>query len=213
MKSSAVIRGNVGIVGAEDSDIRRMFLSLGFTVTPFNMNAKFMWSDYDLVCFTGGSDVNPLYYGEKPHPSTHFLPLRDAYEKDAYLTIPAQLPKVGICRGGQFLNVMSGGKLWQDVDGHCRTHELTDSRTNEKILVTSTHHQMMRPTGSAKIIATANESTYKESALGYDEVGTPDYEILWYEELRTLCFQPHPEYELQSCLDYFNRILEETTRL
>jgi len=53
---------------------------------------------------------------------------------------------VGICRGSQFLTVMSGGRLFQDVSGHAimGTH-LIKFKDGSSLGITSTHHQMMNP--------------------------------------------------------------------
>src|SRR6476660_10264951 len=60
----------------------------------------------DGMVFTGGSDVNPAWHGEQPHPTTYTNPERD----DAELmllraAIAAGLPVLGICRGMQLMVV------------------------------------------------------------------------------------------------------------
>jgi putative glutamine amidotransferase len=72
---------------------------------------------------TGGKDVDPAAYGQRPHPATDPpARMRDAWEfalLDAALR--RQLPVLGICRGAQVLNVALGGTLHQhlpDVIGH-----------------------------------------------------------------------------------------------
>lgn len=77
----------------------------------------------DGLLITGGKDVDPAAYGQRPHPSTdepHHQ--RDAWEF-ALLDVALErgLPVLGICRGAQVLNVALGGTLHQhlpDVIGH-----------------------------------------------------------------------------------------------
>lgn len=111
--------------------------------------------------------------------------------------------KVGICRGAQLLNCLNGGTLWQDVNNHGRDHIMIDTRTQEKIVVTSTHHQMMRPNyDTGVIIGVADQSTEKRSEHDHwssrGGVFFPDdhkdTEIVWYPSTQTLCVQGHPEY-------------------
>jgi hypothetical protein len=68
----------------------------------------------DLVVFGGGSDIEPLLYGESnenAHPTVHFNPERDAADIKVYLQARNQgTPMMGVCRGAQFLHVMNGGK-------------------------------------------------------------------------------------------------------
>ena len=77
--------------------------------------------DYIELCdgflFSGGVDINPERYGEKP--SAHCGPLqllRDAQEfASAELVLKSKKPILAICRGMQLLNVALGGSLLQDV--------------------------------------------------------------------------------------------------
>jgi putative glutamine amidotransferase len=79
----------------------------------------------DGLVVTGGPDVDPVRYGQPPHPQTHAaMPVRDAWElavTGAALT--AGVPLLAICRGMQVLNVCRGGTLHQhvpDLVGHER---------------------------------------------------------------------------------------------
>lgn len=159
-------------------------------------------ADADIIIFNGGEDVGTQLYGEKPimervpsYPSS-----RDKYEKRIYEEYRGKKFMLGICRGAQFLNVMNGGTLWQDVDRHGRDHQIYDIRTGQSFFATSTHHQMMRPNfETGELIATASESTKKYRDGETQTIDTAlepdmDVEIMWYAKNRTLCIQGHPEY-------------------
>lgn len=164
------------IVGNQrgDSD---WFKSVGFTPVKH-------LPDADIVQFMGGEDVSPELYGEKNTNSFNNFD-RD-FNEMAYFQWARQLgkPMAGICRGGQFLNVMCGGKMMQDVSNHTRSHEIDVWIDGKKkiMMATSTHHQMMVPSEDANLIA------YATLVTGSDP------EIVLYEEQKCLCFQPHPEY-------------------
>ena len=71
----------------------------------------------DGLLVTGGADVGPDSYGERPHPETGAAtPDRDAFE---LLLVRAaaerDLPCFGVCRGMQVLNVAYGGSLEQHL--------------------------------------------------------------------------------------------------
>lgn len=188
-----------------------MFEEFGFSITNEILDA-------DLVQFTGGEDVTPLLYNEQAHPTTYYSPARDNYEKTIFeLAVEHNKPCAGICRGGQFLNVLNGGSLWQDVDNHAihGTHDITDLRSGRVIPVSSTHHQMMRPTKKGLILATANESTRLHFV---NKKGRPksipqkneDVEVVYYPETNSLCFQPHPEFNnITECRQYYKELIEE----
>ncbi|MNZ65599.1 putative glutamine amidotransferase [compost metagenome] len=193
-----------------NNDYRNMFVNAGWEVVVDFFEA-------DLIQFTGGSDVNPALYGEQPHPRTSCFPRRDLVEAGYYKHgLLAGKKMAGICRGGQFLNVMNGGKMWQHVDGHAihGTHLLYDVETNAQHYVTSTHHQMMSPHVSGEVIAWGKECAFRERMKG-DEIDRNDsqrpidVEVVYYDKSRSLCFQPHPEfYGAHSTREYYFELLE-----
>ena len=190
-----VVGGNMGVT--------QMFMQAGFGIVAELEKA-------DIVCFTGGADVNPELYGE-PNVKSYVDKDRDLREQAVFEACKAMnLPMVGICRGAQLLNVLSGGRMWQDVDNHAigDTHQLNCSHTGEIYDVSSTHHQMMRPSEDALVLATAKLSTYKLSgADGLVKMTDKDFdvEVAWYPKTKCLCFQPHPEFFQigDDCFDYF----------
>ena len=102
--------------------------------------------DAQLVVFTGGEDVTPSLYGCRKHRTTYCNLKRDQAEQAIFNKIdPKKQVCLGICRGSQFLCVMNGGKLVQNVSNHAIgfTHGITDGLKIYQI--TSTHHQMQYP--------------------------------------------------------------------
>jgi len=185
----------------------------------------------DLIQFTGGEDVTPALYGQTKMNKTHTNPKRDAYELLCFMAGSSlYTPMAGICRGGQFLNVMCGGSMYQDVDGHIGSHEVVDhfiGKEDIKYVVTSTHHQMMIPGPNAMICATAARTTRRSTtdAAGVTSIShikidhskflpkDKDMEIIMYPDKKVLCFQPHPEFPNQEALaniyfDYVNLLME-----
>lgn len=200
------------------SDYEQMFLEKGFELVQ-------QWADAELVCFTGGADVHPKFYGEEVHPRTYANEARDIQCFTIFNHCVANsIPMVGICRGSQFLCVANGGGLWQHVDGHAvgGSHSARDVKGGYDIEVTSTHHQMMRPEGvegvDYEILLTANESTQLQrmtAGLLWRNVATkPDVEAVYWQGSKSFGFQPHPEFQgaPESCTNWFferlNLILE-----
>lgn len=101
----------------------------------------------DIVMFTGGEDVTPSLYGARLHPTTYSNIQRDLAEKSIFEQVRTDQLCVGICRGSQFLCVMNGGKLVQNVSNHAMfgTHEIFGITRGDKWEITSTHHQMQYP--------------------------------------------------------------------
>lgn len=161
--------------------------------------------DIDLVVFTGGADVSPRLYNEQKGKYTNINEKRDKIEKD-YFNAFKYIPKLGICRGSQFLTVMNGGKLIQHVSGHTQSHsmEMKDSpfSITQTFEITSTHHQMLFPFNLKNYELIAWAKTFRSDTYldGKDkEINLPkqflEPEIVYYPNTNSLAIQGHPEFE------------------
>lgn len=177
-------------------------------------------NEADIVMFTGGEDINPKLYGDVKHPTTHYTD-RDDMEVAAFHTAPKNALLIGGCRGAQLLTALSGGKLFQHVNGHSGGtggHDITttDDRT---MRITSCHHQMMNPYNLPKedyeLLAwsTINLSSVYHIGTGLAEV--PEHfkepEIVYYPKTRALCIQGHPEWmpKDQPVIAYINELIQK----
>lgn len=172
----------------------------------------------DLVILTGGEDVSPDMYGEKPIPKTNYNPKRD-FQEDILVSIAItnKIPIVGICRGAQFLTVKAGGKLIQNVNNHAigETHKIL-TNTGDIYEITSTHHQMMNHYNLIKekyrtlAISYENLSDIYETDKGDIKMDS-EPEIVYYPEIRGLAIQGHPEImdKKEPVVEYLNRKLKE----
>ena len=157
----------------------------------------------DFLVFNGGADIATEIYDEVPvmRGIPEEIQPRDLEEISLYRKFVGKLPFIGICRGAQLLNCLNGGSLWQHVTDHQVDHKMTDLRTGESFFVTSTHHQMMRPTKKAEIIGVSQEARRKYSDKDtWERAGAKtvedqdDIEAVYYADTRSLCIQGHPEY-------------------
>lgn len=73
----------------------------------------------DGFVFTGGDDIDPRFYKEKPLSGARLLispNARTRFEIDLFkAVIKAKKPVLAICYGAQLVNVALGGKLYQDI--------------------------------------------------------------------------------------------------
>lgn len=200
----------VFIVGGNGQGYGRMFSNAGWDFAKDILSA-------DLVQFTGGEDVTPQLYGEAKHPYTGWNFERDLWEAGFFAVAKRMgTPMAGICRGGQLLNVMSGGRMFQHVDKHATGHNhfLRDLLSGRTIEVSSTHHQMMVPGPNSLILADASLGGFKEH-VAYGKIfknvdGATDTEAVYYHNDKTLCFQPHPEFfgPGHECFEYYFELIE-----
>ncbi len=123
------------------------------------------------------SDVDPLRYGEEPHPKLGGV-IKEKDETDLLILAQAEklkMPVLAICFGMQILNVFRGGTLFQDIEvqiPNCLKHEqgslpgrdshslkisgssflerlITDENINidKNVKVNSSHHQAVKKVG------------------------------------------------------------------
>lgn len=154
----------------------------------------------DLLLFTGGEDVDPSLYGKNKHPYTGSNIERDEFEQVIFNKAQELGKKnIGICRGSQFLCVMSGGELVQHQENKHYVHpmELWDGRQME---ITSTHHQAAYPWRISQkdyeILGWTNGiSAYHEDGNRNElpNCSAKECEIVYYRKTNSLGIQGHPE--------------------
>jgi putative glutamine amidotransferase len=80
---------------------------------------------FDGLLLTGGGDLSPEMYGQEPDDSVYGVSVyRDRFE--TALVHEAQergIPILAICRGLQLINVLRGGTLIQNLEGHWQTRD------------------------------------------------------------------------------------------
>jgi putative glutamine amidotransferase len=139
------------------------------------------FSAADGLLMTGGTDIDPGYYGEPSKGSRASDPGRDALDAAAFRAARERgVPILGICRGMQAINIFCGGRVLQHVEHHespaypSRAREATRHRLQlvpgsrlrgllgeaAELEVNSFHHQAvdlkrvapgLRPSGLVKV--------------------------------------------------------------
>jgi GMP synthase-like glutamine amidotransferase len=154
----------------------------------------------DLVVFAGGTDVDPALYGEEPHVSTCFNRARDDTDTMLYnLCVENGIPMLGVCRGAQFLHVMNGGKLYQDIDKHYGDHRMYVVDQKDFIdKVSSVHHQACIPQheNGFRLLGSNGDARNRRLNPSQSVLGPrADVEAFFYRDTCCLGVQGHPEYQ------------------
>jgi len=134
----------------------------------------------DLVVYDGGTDINPSLYGQIPVAETNIPDkARDFFEIKCFNASRKEaIPQIGICRGAQLLNVLSGGSMIQHTSRHQTGHPIVLTN-GEEMYASANHHQIMIPSKLGKVLAKS-----------YDN----DPEVIYYHNNLCLSHQPHPEW-------------------
>lgn len=174
--------------------------------------------------FTGGQDVSPAVYGEEVSEKCgEPCNQRDQMEKILFhMAMQEDKPILGICRGIQIINALTGGTLYQDLPTEYPSttqhqqkppydqpsHEVSlipDSPLHkllnkEKIMVNSCHHQAIKTLGENTTVMAISEDGLVEA------ISIPDKKFIW-------AFQWHPEFSYKNNMDsqkIFKVFLEST---
>lgn len=161
-------------------------------------------SSFDGFIFSGGEDIDPALYGERPDMRFWTLsPERDRFELEllrAALTL--NKPVVAICRGMQLVNVYFGGTLYKDISdipGNPLSHQfnraprwylahkvklihpfLQTMFAADELMTNSYHHQVVKDVGKGLVAGAVAEDGVVEGLVH------PDYPNL-------VAIQWHPE--------------------
>lgn len=108
--------------------------------------------------------------------------------------IEVRIKSLTITTLSQLLCAAAGGTLAQHIDGHGRPHTVTlHDEFDAEITCNSSHHQMMIPPDSAKILASSPSTTgidKNNQAVRYERVN----EVVYFPVFNALGIQPHPEW-------------------
>jgi putative glutamine amidotransferase len=130
-----------------------------------------MLDHLDGLLLTGGSDLEPSWYGEAPHETVVTRPERDGAEMLLLkAALERDLPVLGVCRGLQVMAVAYGGRLHQHLpeslgsDRHRPAGEprygehalrveagtLSHKVLGDELIVNSFHHQGIADPGALR---------------------------------------------------------------
>lgn len=134
---------------------------------------------FDGFLFTGGHDVDPALYGQQKLPFCNSTSAyRDNFEKALFeKALDYNKPVLAICRGFQFMNVVLGGSLYQDIEmqlvrsveidhlqekpyevpAHivklCPDTPLSELTDKKEIMVNTIHHQAVHKLSDSLCVA------------------------------------------------------------
>lgn len=113
----------------------------------------------DGLIISGGGDIPPEYYGERPEVKNLRIVDRKRIEFEFRILrefLGSGKPVLGICYGMQLINVFFGGSLFQDIKGHSEGFHEVEVTQNRLIPsgnhpVNSSHHQAIKKKGTGII--------------------------------------------------------------
>jgi len=171
-------------------------------------------NSFKLILFTGGEDVSPELYGDtSPRYFCGNNKERDIEEKYVFdLAKACGIKMTGICRGVQFLNVMSGGRMMHDITNHGGRYHTMITSVGLSIRVNSYHHQMILPAEDAEVIGWSDERLSKHYIGNMDAPVVykgKENEAAIFPKTKAFGVQYHPESmpEDSDGYDYYRKMI------
>ena len=158
--------------------------------------------EYDGLILCGGSDIDPIHYGEDITYSVNIDEARDKAEFELFKKfVEVKKPIFGICRGCQLINVALGGSLYQEISNAkehssfgngdlvhkvCATEKSVLSEIyGDEFFTNSAHHQAVKELGKdLSVIAFADNGKTVEAIM---HKTLPIYAVQWHPE--RMCFE------------------------
>lgn len=167
-------------------------------ILPYTHNVKTLVEHLDGILITGGGfDIPPEMYGEKPILPLKTLETRTLFESILYIeALKKHIPILGICGGMQLINVIAGGKLYQDIKIQAKTKiDHRKGTHNVNIKLGSTLHKILNQT--RLVTNTSHHQAIKKLGRGVVVSAKADDDVIEAIELRdfpnVIGVQWHPE--------------------
>ena len=145
----------------------------------------------------GGSDLWPGLYNERPnrYVYTYKASDRDLREIEAiHHCLKHDIKMIGICRGAQLACALSGGTLYQHIQGgHHGDHEV--ETFDGKVMHTSScHHQALNLEGVGHELLAWDKDRITVAFTDKEVTKVIIPEVVLLTETKTLAIQGHPEW-------------------
>ena len=112
----------------------------------------------DGLVVIGGADIPPEAYGQKPIPQTKTMPA-ERYEFESKLIsrwLESEKPLLGVCLGTQFVNVVAGGTLIQDIPTQVGTKIIHRGRGAKHIIIIEPRSRLRKILGAERVVVNSS---------------------------------------------------------
>lgn len=144
----------------------------------------------------GGEDISPSVYKQLPvHTHANKTPSKRDLAEIALAKRAMELgmPIIGVCRGAQLMCCLSGGTLFQHIEGHHHQTHLIKTYQGTSMRTSSCHHQALNINGTNGEILAYDEipvTVFTDTDHEYTTIP----EVVYFKETRTFAIQGHPEW-------------------
>lgn len=135
------------------------------------ISASMIISSVNGLLLSGGGDVNPILYGQKPGEKLEGVSdERDTLEFALFKAcMEGEKPILGICRGCQLINVALGGSLYQDIAAEFPQSIEHDQHKRPR----DTLYHAVRFAPDSKLLSIVNAGEIQVNTLHHQGISVP----------------------------------------
>ena len=150
-----------------------------------------------MLILWGGEDISPaIYEQDVVHARAPNKPsARDTMEMNLFKqAVKLGIPIIGVCRGAQLACAMSGGTLYQHIQGgHHGDHEV-ETFDGQVMHTSSCHHQALNLEGVGHELLAWDKDRITVAFTDKEVTKVIIPEVVLLTETKTLAIQGHPEW-------------------
>lgn len=151
----------------------------------------------DALILWGGEDISPSLYNQlSVHAhSTDTPSRRDIIERNLFdAAVKRGMPVIGICRGAQLACALSGGSLFQHINGgHHATHEI-ETYDGQFMRTSSCHHQALNLDNVQHELLAWDRDRTTRVFTDKDALDIVIPEVMVLNKTKVFAIQGHPEW-------------------
>lgn len=186
-----MIKKTLFSAGFAERDPFRIFDKVERVVSPDELHTNGM------LILWGGEDISPSLYGQAvvgarapSNPSNRDKMEKALFEKAVELGIPV----IGVCRGAQLACALSGGTLFQHIEGGHHGDHLIETKDGAILETSSCHHQALNLAKVDHELLAWDKDREVRVFTDLDTFKTVIPEVAILNKTKTLAIQGHPEW-------------------
>lgn len=161
------------------------------------INPKHLTGEDEVLILWGGEDISPSLYGQKvAHAHAGHEPSkRDIIESNLFKrAVELCIPIIGVCRGAQLACALSGGTLFQHIQGgHHAIHEV-ETKDGHTFETSSCHHQALNLDKVEHELLAWDKGRVTTVYTDREVLKRVIPEVVYLNDTKTFAIQGHPEW-------------------
>ena len=162
------------------------------TMYPRNLTGK-----QEALILWGGEDISPAIYKQDViHARAGKIPsARDLIEISLFnRAVELGIPIIGVCRGAQLACSLSGGTLFQHIEGGHHQNHKVETKDGHIFTTSSCHHQALNVENTEHDILAWDSGRKTRVYTDKNDFETVIPEVVYFPKTKAFAIQGHPEW-------------------